>query len=216
MKTTLLLLFLLITACAKSKNYDPRDFSGRFEIAVDDKNAVTCIGRVYENTQGWPNPIELSGSDKLVCNGTGMENQKTNDTTYQVVQEYKPGDVYKIEFFRKGEKYYSGSVVLPEKVQILNPIADSTYKTGNILTISWTSSQPDSGIQTEVLGGYTYCSKSGMDLGSVDCDLIPAVAGNLPVSQTLRVTRKVDGNSTGFAAKISATTLSTVVYNIEN
>jgi hypothetical protein len=136
------LLSVIATACAKttSENVKTGGFFASYSVKGNNTSSVECVVR-FQVGGGTGTSLELSGSDRVTCDGQSMTKEEAlGIVTYRVVLPYRQGHDYQVVLSRAGEPAYLASATLPEPILNMNPAAPVVLQKGTSLQVSWTPS----------------------------------------------------------------------------
>ncbi|MBS1984105.1 MAG: hypothetical protein JST16_08020 [Bdellovibrionales bacterium] len=198
-----LTLSALLGACApdsKSGAIDNSEFYVVNTITADPaKQTVTCRSDLTVGGSGGTT-LTLSDEDSLSCSvdTTKKSMSKSSAGTYDYSDmSYSVGKTYSVTLERTGSSEcgksgtFTGSVTLPEAVNITSPANNGTVSRSTALTITWTAGTGDS-IDLTLSGVSSSISKTTTDTGSTSFDA--SQMANYPeATGTLKLTRTKNG-----------------------
>lgn len=203
-------VLLGLFACAKSENYSTGVLEGHYLVTLRDDGTVLCEAQVYENTQPWSNPVQLSSGDTLWCDGVQMSAPNgPYDYKYQSLPTYHPGQPYVVTLKRGGSEF-NASVTLPAAIAISSPAPGAVVPNNSSFTLTWTPFFPGSRIY--ISSTHFLCGWINDDQGTLNC---PVNLTTAPLTETLQLSRSTQGTvASGFRADITGTVKSSVQIQI--
>jgi hypothetical protein len=151
------LIALILSGCSStlSENVKTAGLNARYSISSDGGNQATC-DIVFSVGGGTGTVVELSGDDKVTCNGYATSSWKepvSNKIHYIAGVPAQPGGNYTVTFTRKGERPYHANVALPNLIALHSPQNGDVIKKGTAIVATWV---PDSDSSSDISGVLRY------------------------------------------------------------
>ncbi len=153
---------LILSGCSStlSENVKTAGLHASYSISSEGGSQATC-DVTFTVGGGTGTSVELSGDDKVTCNGYAMTSWKepvSNKTHYIVNVPAEPGANLTVTFTRKGERPYRATVVLPNSIILHSPQNGDVIKKGTNVVATWT---PDTDKSSDIFGMLRYDLPNG-------------------------------------------------------